>query len=605
MKNFFRSMGVFLKAMPHFLVFELIFRLLLLAVGAPVLVGLIKITMKASHINYLSDEHLAVYLKHPVTILALLVLLFILAFFSFVELSALAACFSCCSQKKRITAGVMLRTGTAAFRKAFRRTGVLRFMLFMLFMPLAQFTLSSGAFMAPMLPVLRRALSDLGSGTVMAVYILVQIMFVLLIATKSYSLHFLVLTDSSFPESVKKSLRLLKGKRLKMALGLFLWSLFIVAVLAAAIFGITFVIVLFKKGVSRPHKALVSALRILRYAGQIFVAASSFISAPAIMCWLTGRFFADTENSEKIILPVERDTFGLSRPTRIAIVSLVTVLSLLLNRSYLKALYKGNINLNVGILTHTQITAHRGFSKVAPENTLYAFEAALDSGADYIELDVQLTKDEQLVVFHDDTLDRVTDRKGKLRDYTYSELQHISVGEWFKGGDFADARIPLLSEVLDLVGDDIMLNIEIKNNGNMKETVRQTVELIQLYGIDDSCYVTSFSYAALKQVKSLDPSIKTGLIANVATTTAMTQLKYIDAMSMNYIFVNQTVVNAAHQNGKRIFVWTVDRKGDMQQMIALGVDNIITNRPDQVAELVYSRSLSDVILTVVKAVFGT
>ena len=150
-----------------------------------------------------------------------------------------------------------------------------------------------------------------------------------------------------------------------------------------------------------------------------------------------------------------------------------------------------------------------------------------------------------------------------------------------------------------------MLNIEIKNNGNMKETVRQTVELIQLYEIDDSCYVTSFSYAALKQVKSLDPSIKTGLIANVATTTAMTQLKYIDAMSMNYIFVNQTVVNAAHQNGKRIFVWTVDRKGDMQQMIALGVDNIITNRPDQVAELVYSRSLSDVILTVVKAVFGT
>lgn len=598
-------MGVFLRAMPHFLLFEVLFRLLLLAVGAPMLAGIIKITMKASHIKYLSDEHLIVYLKHPVTILALVLLLFIVALFSFVELSALAACFSCFAKKQRMTAAGMLRTGIGTFGKAFRRTGVLRFLLFMLFMPLAQFTLSSGVFMAPMLPVLRRALIGLSSTTTMAIYVAVQIVFVLLIATESYSLHFLVLTGSTFPESVKKSRRLLRGKRLKMALALLLWSLFIVAAVAAAVFGISFLIVLFKKGVSRPHKALVSALRILRYAGQIFVAASSFLSAPAVMCWLTGRFFADTEGSEKLVLPAEKSSFGFSKPTRILIVSLVAAVSLLLNLSYLRSLYKGNINLNVGILSRTQITAHRGFSKVAPENTLYAFEAALDSGADYIELDVQLTKDKQLVVFHDSTIDRVTDRKGKLSDYTYAELQYISVGEWFKGGDFADARVPLLSDVLDLVGNDIMLNIEIKSHGDMKETVRQTVELIQQYEIEDSCYVTSFSYAALKQVKSLDPSIKTGLIANVATTTAMTQLKYIDAMSMNYIFVNQTVVNAAHQSGKRIFVWTVDRKGDMQQMIALGVDNIITNRPDQVAELVYSRSLSDVVLTILKAVFGT
>lgn len=603
MKRFFRSIGVFIKAMPHFLVFEIIFRLLLLSVGAPAMAGLVTLTMRASKIKYLSDEHVSVYLKHPVTIVALLLVLFVLAFFSFVELSALTACFSCYICKKRITAAGMLREGVSAFAKAFRRTGVLRFMLFMLFMPLAQFTLSSGVFMVPVMPMLRRAFSGLGSGAVTAAYVALEVAFVLLIASKSYSLHYLVLTDRSFPESVKQSRSDLRGKRLKMALALLLWSILIVAMLAAAVFGVSFIIMLFRRGVSRPHKALVSSLRIMRYAARIFVTVSAFVSAPAIMCWLTERFFADNGDSEKLTLPVDK-TYKLARTTRVVVVIGLTVLGIAVNLSYFRAIKKGNINLNVGILSRTQITAHRGFSKVAPENTLYAFEAALDSGADYIELDVQLTADNMLVVFHDDTIDRVTDGKGRVKNMTYSELQQYSVGSWFRGGDFADARVPLLSEVLELVDGGMMMNIEIKSHYNVNEAVRQTVELIQQFGIEDSCYVTSFSYNALKQVKKLDPGIKTGLIANVATTTALTQLKYIDAMSMNYLFVNQTVVNAAHQNGKRIFVWTVDRKADMEQMIALGVDNIITNRPDQVAELVDSRSVGDTVLTVLKFIFG-
>ena len=260
----------------------------------------------------------------------------------------------------------------------------------------------------------------------------------------------------------------------------------------------------------------------------------------------------------------------------------------------------------MGIITKTQITAHRGFSAVAPENTMYAFESAVKTGADYIELDVQLTADEQLVVFHDKKIDRTTDGKGELSKYTYNELQEFSAGSWYgKNGEFDDAKIVLLSDVLETVGDDTMFNIEIKNHGNVTKTTEKTVELIEEYNIEKSCYITSFSYSALKTVKKLNPKIKTGLIANVASSTSFSQLKYIDAVSLNYIFINQSIVNMAHQNGKRVFVWTVDRPSDIHHMIAMGVDNIITNRPDKALEMVDSDSVGETILTVLEKIFGT
>ncbi len=182
----------------------------------------------------------------------------------------------------------------------------------------------------------------------------------------------------------------------------------------------------------------------------------------------------------------------------------------------------------------------------------------------------------------------------------------FSAGSWFgKDGEFDDVRIPAMTEVLELVGKDIMLNIEIKRSGDPKRTAEKVVELVEEYGIVNSCYVTSFSYPALKKVKQLNPKIKTAFIANLATATSYSQLPYIDAVSMNYLFVNQSVVNSAHHNGKRIFVWTVDRQSEMQKMMALGVDNIITDRPDRALEVVNSKSVGDTVLTALKYIFGS
>ena len=384
---------------------------------------------------------------------------------------------------------------------------------------------------------------------------------------------------------------------------LLFYSLAVVAVIALITFGISFILVLIIKGFSAADKAFGTALRVLRYAWDVFTAISAFISAPVIMCWLTQKFLSDTTD-EELILPARKNE-KMKRGQRCAIVGVLLTLSVVMNLSYFKAIYSGSVNVNVGVLSRTQITAHRGFSHIAPENTLPAFEAAVNCGADFIELDVQLTADDQMVVFHDDKIDRTTNGKGQLKYYTYEQLQQYSAGSWFKKSDeFDDVKIPLLTEVLDAVGKDIKLNIEIKRSGDPKKTAEHLVGIIEDYGLVNSVYVTSFSYPALKKVKQLNPKIKTAFIANMSTATSYAQLPYIDAVSMNYLFVNQSVVNSAHHNGKRIFVWTVDRQSEMQKMIAMGVDNIITNRPDKALELVDSKKVGDTVLKVLKYIFG-
>jgi glycerophosphoryl diester phosphodiesterase len=469
---------------------------------------------------------------------------------------------------------------------------------------LAQFTLSSGVFMAPLMPILRRIFRSVKGAGAVAAYIMIQLLFVILIVSAAYSLHYLILTKMKFHDCVKESKKVISGHKLKMIAAMLGWILFVVAVIGAVTFGLSFVIVFVVKGFTDRHAAFRTAVKVLKYAGKVFTAMSAFFSAPAIVCWLTGRFYRDMEDDVKLELPYADEKVHHAR--RLAAVCCLALLAFLANISYIREVYKGNISLNVGILTRTQVTAHRGASKAAPENTMPAFEAAIESGADYIELDVQLTKDGELVVFHDENIKRTTDGKGLLSEITYDELQKYSAGSWFgKTGEFDDVRVPKFSEVLDVIGDDILLNIEIKSHGNINATVEKTVELVEEYGLVKSCYITSFSYKALKKVKDLNPKVKTALISHLAPSSIYSQMKYIDAISVNYLFMNRSVLNYAHRSGKKVFVWTVDRVSDMKKMMAMGVDNIITNRPEKAIEVVDSKSVGETVLTALRYVFGS
>ncbi|MBE6862477.1 MAG: hypothetical protein E7497_06230, partial [Ruminococcus sp.] len=420
MKRLFKSAGIFFKAFPGIILFELLYKLILTAIGSPLLNFLLKAAMNSAGVTYLSSESIPQFLSSPLTLVIILLTLFTVAFFSFVEIAALTACFACLSERRKITVMGMLKIGLRSFAIIFREKGILSFLGFMLIIPVIQLTLSSGVFFAPMMPMIRMAMGNFNRSLVIAAFTLLQILLILFLSSRSYCFQYLVLTGEDFHDSMKKSRRLLKGKTLRTTAGITLWSLMLALITAVVTFILSFIVVFLAKGFTKPDDALISALRILSYAGQIFLAVSSVLSAPLIICYLTSKFIHDTKDVEKITLP-DSEKSGISTPVKVISVIVLGGVSVFLNFSYIEGLYKGNIDFNVGILSTPQLTAHRGYSHIAPENTLYAFEEAMNIGSDYIELDVQQSKDGQLVVIHDSELDRTTDGEGKVSDFTYDE----------------------------------------------------------------------------------------------------------------------------------------------------------------------------------------
>ncbi len=223
-----------------------------------------------------------------------------------------------------------------------------------------------------------------------------------------------------------------------------------------------------------------------------------------------------------------------------------------------------------------EITAHRGASIKYPENTMAAFRGAKKLGADWIELDVQQTKDKQIVVSHDTNLSRVTGVNKDIIDMNYSEIKKLDAGSFFNK-KFKGEKIPLLKEVLEFAKkNNIRLNIELKPTGKEKNFEKQVVDLIKEYNFEDRCVVTSQVYNVLKKIKKYDKDIKTVYVMSIAIGK-ITDAKYADAFSIEATNVTETQVSRVHNAGKELYAWTVNKEESINKMIDMNVDNIITD----------------------------
>lgn len=229
------------------------------------------------------------------------------------------------------------------------------------------------------------------------------------------------------------------------------------------------------------------------------------------------------------------------------------------------------------------ITAHRGASHLAPENTLVAFERAYESGADFAELDVHQTRDGEIILMHDSTLDRTTDGTGEVWDYTLDELKKLDAGSWF-GKPFSGERVPTLREVMRLVKGKLKLNIEIKISREEPGIAGNVVDIIRSEGFERECIVTSFDTETVREIKRIAPDIRAGLIFGRDYPEDVFEGNW-EILSCNQSVINQGFISRARESGKEIHVWTVNDEDRMQSLIALGVDSIITNRPGLLSEV--------------------
>ncbi|MDR1804293.1 MAG: glycerophosphodiester phosphodiesterase [Treponema sp.] len=231
----------------------------------------------------------------------------------------------------------------------------------------------------------------------------------------------------------------------------------------------------------------------------------------------------------------------------------------------------------------TMIQAHRGASAYCPENTLEAFTKAIEQGADCIELDVHLSKDGEIVVAHDDRLERVSNGTGYINDHTLEELKSLDFSKLHPG---TVCRIPTLAEVFSLIKPKaIAVNIELKTTERLYPGLcKKLIGMAEEFGVGERILYSSFNHYSLREIKQLNPVAKIGLLYQLGMVDPWVYANYLGAYAIHpQFFIIATLpetVKRCHENGVKVNVWTVDESEAIKQMLKSGVDGIITNKPD-------------------------
>lgn len=230
------------------------------------------------------------------------------------------------------------------------------------------------------------------------------------------------------------------------------------------------------------------------------------------------------------------------------------------------------------------VIAHRGASHYAPENTLAAFRFAVEQGADGIEFDVKLSADGHPIIIHDATVDRTTNGTGKVSELTLNELRTLDAGSWF-GKSYAGEPIPTLGEVLDTVGHDLILNIELTNYTTPRDALPEIVaDTVEKHNMTERVFFTSFHPRTVSRIAKRLPNVPRGLLllptfAGKISHFVFGKLLPLQTINPEFQLVSPGFVKKAHQRERKVFPYTINAKDDILSALMAGVDGIITDDP--------------------------
>ncbi len=244
------------------------------------------------------------------------------------------------------------------------------------------------------------------------------------------------------------------------------------------------------------------------------------------------------------------------------------------------------------------ITAHRGSSMKAPENTIPAIEQAILDGADYVEIDVRQTKDGVPVLLHDRDLRRIAGIPQPIWEMTLEEVRQIDAGGWFDP-EYSEVGIPTLQEAIDTLRGRAKLYLEIKSHPRTPNLTASVVEMIRRKEMVEDTILAALEQEVLAEAKRLEPDLRTSLI--IHTPLGTPDFRLLDALALRAAITDEASVRQARRDEYELHVWTVNDRREMSRFIDMGVDNIITDRPDVLADLLEERAeLSDAELFLVK-----
>jgi glycerophosphoryl diester phosphodiesterase len=238
-----------------------------------------------------------------------------------------------------------------------------------------------------------------------------------------------------------------------------------------------------------------------------------------------------------------------------------------------------------------QVLAHRGASAYAPENTLAAFRLAIEQRADWLELDVQQTKDGQLVVFHDLRMERTTNGSGALRDLTLEQVRQLDAGGWY-GPSFAGERVPTFEEVVALAREqNIRIFPEVKDPRLYPGIEERVAAVISAYEYEDRTIIQSFDMTSLERLRQSNPRLKLAALYTAASPLRGDPPAGVSVVGPPWELVTNdpSLVRDAHASGRQVVVWSVEGAQAVRPLLDARVDGIITSRPDVVRAMLEGR----------------
>jgi glycerophosphoryl diester phosphodiesterase len=257
--------------------------------------------------------------------------------------------------------------------------------------------------------------------------------------------------------------------------------------------------------------------------------------------------------------------------------------------NYIKATNQSN---------HIKNIAHRGASAYAPEHTIEAYKLGQQLKGDYIEIDLQMTKDGRLIAMHDETLDRTTNGTGLVRNHTLTEIKQLDAGSFFNEKypdlakeEFKHAKVPTLAEIIETFGQNANYYIETKSPDEYPGMEEKLLEIINHYHINDKVIIQSFSEESLRKIHNLNANIPLVQLLSYKKAVQLTGAEiekyktYCIGLGMNYKYIDAAYVKTIQKFGLEVHPFTVDNEKDMKKLLIWGVDGMFTNYPDRLDTL--------------------
>ena len=575
--------------------FELLYKLLAVTVFTPLTSLSLRGIMELSGYSYLTVDNVGPFLLNPVTLLMLALLLLILAFYVVFDISAILFAVDLGRVGKKTTVAEMVPAAWRAAVRVFRPRNWPLAVAAVLLLPFLNIGIVSGFVSTVAIPeAILEYLMDHWMVLLLAVG--VGALLSALLLRWLYVFHYYALERCPFREARRRSAALGRGSHLRDLLAVVLLQAGFALVFLLAVLLLIALAVLLARLFATAHLLDMILTSVVWTALSVLLLVFTVLSVPMGFCCISALYYLHKMEKGEAMEPLHPQQLH-SRP-RAGVLHLVeaavVVVSLACCSVYVYRISTGEANINIEYVRTTEVTAHRGASRLYPENTMPAFEAAVELGADWIELDIQQTRDGQIVVMHDTNLRRTTGLNRYVWELDYAEISGLDAGSWFSS-TFSGTGIPLLSEVMEFAKEhDIRLNIELKPTGHETDFEKSVVELVRSYDMTEDCVLTSQSYDTLQNLKAWGPDCKTVYVMAVAFGN-LTKLDAADAFSIKSVNVTESLVSRLHDAQKEIYAWTVNSRSAIEKMIRLQVDNVITNDVVLAKECVYSSKTSNVI----------